>query len=82
MEAQAKEESDGQPLKVRKTASMDSGNEASSEDSNDSTGKAVDATEGVLAAPELIKEENDVECNWQTVINWLIAFDFIIYFSS
>ena len=64
MEAQAKEEIDGQPLKIRKTASMDSGNEASSEDSNDSTSKAVDATgEGILAAPEPSKEETDIECN-------------------
>lgn len=41
---------------------MDSGNEASSEDSNDSTTKAVDAAvvDAVLVAP--IKEENDAEC--------------------
>lgn len=67
MEAQAKEanEIDSHSSKIRKTGSMDSGNEASSEDSNDSTSKAVDVNEaGVLSAPEPIKEENDIQCNY------------------
>lgn len=56
------EEADGQPLKIRKTVSLDSGNEASSEDSNDSSVKAENGTNDNPTLPEAIKEEKDIDC--------------------
>lgn len=56
------EEVDGQPLKIRKTVSLDSGNEASSEDSNDSSVKAENGGNDNSAPPETIKEEKEIEC--------------------
>ena len=55
-----KEGQDGdgiQPLKIRKTISLDSGNEASSEDSNDSSEKAENSPPAAVSIPSDIKEE-------------------------
>lgn len=64
------EEGDGQPLKIRKTISLDSGNEASSEDSNDSSVKpdkgANLASTGPV--PEPIEEEPNVEIERKSVL--------------
>ena len=54
-----------QPSKVRKAISMDSGNEASSEDSNDSSIKAENNGLDAAAAPAqhaTIKEEKEDDC--------------------
>lgn len=52
------EDGDGiQPLKIRKTISLDSGNEASSEDSNDSSEKAEISPPTAASIPSAIKEE-------------------------
>lgn len=54
------EEADGQPLKIRKTVSLDSGNEASSEDSNDSSVKVENGGDGNSSGA--IKDEKEIEC--------------------
>lgn len=58
--AQEGDEADGQPLKIRKTVSLDSGNEASSEDSNDSSVK--NGNGGNQNPPESVKDDKEIEC--------------------
>ena len=61
------EEQDCQAVKMRKTISLDSGNEASSEDSNDST-KTEGAVNGKCDSVKMqaIKEEKQTEGNITT----------------
>ncbi len=54
------DEADGQPLKIRKTVSLDSGNEASSEDSNDSSVKNGNGDN--QNPPESVKDDKEIEC--------------------
>ena len=56
------DEADGQPLQIRKTVSLDSGNEASSEDSNDSSVKVDNGTNG-KSVPGTIQGGKGTECN-------------------
>lgn len=56
------EEQDGPQVKIRKTVSLDSGNEASSEDSNDST-KTEGAANEKCDKMQAIKEEKETEGN-------------------
>ncbi|XP_045026925.1 histone-lysine N-methyltransferase EZH2 isoform X2 [Daphnia magna] len=60
------EEADGQPLKIRKTVSLDSGNEASSEDSNDSSVKVENGGDGNSSGA--IKDEKEIECAMEVVV--------------
>jgi histone-lysine N-methyltransferase EZH2 len=65
------DEADEQPLKIRKTVSLDSGNEASSEDSNDSSVKNENG--GNQNPPGSIKDDKDIECKIQHMpYFWLI----------
>ena len=65
------EEADEQPLKIRKTVSLDSGNEASSEDSNDSSVKNENG--GNQNPPGSVKDDKDIECKIQHMpYFWLI----------
>jgi histone-lysine N-methyltransferase EZH2 len=56
------DEADGQPLKIRKTVSLDSGNEASSEDSNDSV---KNENGGNQNPPGSVNDDKDIECKHQ-----------------
>ncbi|XP_046464482.1 histone-lysine N-methyltransferase EZH2-like isoform X2 [Daphnia pulex] len=64
--AQEGDEADGQPLKIRKTVSLDSGNEASSEDSNDSSVKNGNGDN--QNPPESVKDDKEIECAMEVVV--------------
>lgn len=83
------EDGDGQPLKIRKTISMDSGNEASSEDSNDSSVKvengaapATDPAPTAASVPQPTGDEEKMEVDGIHRFSSSAAFLVTNYFSN